>query len=66
MLLKAGADLGATTSWGDTAAHYAALQGTLDNLQYLVEAGISVSKNTQLGEEAVKLCEQFDLPEVSL
>ena len=66
MLLNAGADLSGTTAWGDTAAHYAALSGTCENLQFLVEAGISISKNTELGEQARKLCQKFELPEVRM
>ena len=43
-LLSNGADLNARTFWGDTAVHYAALNGTFEVLQYLCDEGISVSK----------------------
>ena len=66
MLLNAGAELSAVTDWGDTAAHYAALSGTWLNLEFLVEAGISISKNTDLEEQARKLCKMFELPEVRM
>ena len=35
-LLDAGANLNARTIWGDTAAHYAALEGTFEVLQIFV------------------------------
>ena len=64
LLLNAGADLNATTAWGDTAAHYAALTGTMDNLQFLVEAGISITQNKALQAENCFISPNFDLPEV--
>lgn len=66
LLLDAGSDLNSTTAWGDTAAHYAALSGTLANLQFLIEAGCTVSKNPDLGHEAAKLCRRFNLSKASL
>ena len=62
LLLKAGADLNAITAWGDTAAHYAALSGTVEHLQYLVEAGITLTKSPGLASEAWRLCSKFGLP----
>ena len=64
LLLNAGADLNATTAWGDTAAHYAALTGTMENLQFLVEAGISITQNKILQAETCFVSSNFDLPEV--
>ena len=43
-LLDAGADINARTESGDTAAHYAALHGTVEVLELLFEEGISVDK----------------------
>ena len=38
--------------------------GTLENLQYLVEAGISVTSNSKLQEEGQKLLQNLEIPEV--
>ena len=63
LLLKSGADLHAITAWGDTAAHYAALSGTLDSLQYLFEAGINLTKDKELESQAWKVCHSHQLSE---
>ena len=64
LLLNSGAELNARTDWGDTAAHYAALSGTLDSLQYLIEQGSSVSKDNGQDSQAKKLCQKFGLSKV--
>ena len=64
LLLNAGADLNATTAWGDTAAHYAALTGTLEVLRYLIEAGVSITSNKALQAEGWRLSQKFPIGEV--
>ncbi|TRY72083.1 hypothetical protein TCAL_00198 [Tigriopus californicus] len=44
LLLDKGADLNARTLWGDTAAHYAALGGTIEVLKFLCSEGINLDK----------------------
>jgi hypothetical protein len=42
------------------------LKGTLENLQYLVEAGISVTSNKTLQAEGWRLSQKFEIPEVRI
>ena len=44
-LLAKGADIGARTRWGDTAAHYAALKGTKEVLDLVCAEGASIVKD---------------------
>ena len=44
-LLEKGADIGARTLWGDTAAHYAALKGTREVLDLVCAKGASIVKD---------------------
>ena len=62
MLLNYGANATLRTDWGDTAAHYAAFSGTIDNLKFVMEEGASLSKPNSDGT-AKKLCEKFGLSE---
>ena len=41
-------------------------KGTLENLQYLVEAGISVTSNKTLQAEGWRLSQKFEIPEVRI
>ena len=43
-LLDKGADITSQTAWGETAAHYAALYGTPQVLEFLIEQGCPVGK----------------------
>ena len=43
-LLDKGADITFQTAWGETAAHYAALHGTPQALEFLIEEGCPVGK----------------------
>ena len=65
-LIEHGADPHARTVFGDTAAHYAALGGTLWNLQYLVEThAVSMCKNKgQFDKNADDLCQKLGLTQV--
>ena len=42
------------------------VKGTLENLQYLVEAGISVTSNKTLQAEGWRLSQKFEIPEVRI
>ncbi len=68
LLIENGADAHARTFFGDTAAHYAALGGTLDNLRYLVvERNVSMSKadrRKEYDQAAEELCRKYDFSEV--
>ena len=46
-LLRQGADITARTLWGDTAAHCAALYSGIHVMQYLIEQGCPVSKESK-------------------
>ena len=41
-------------------------KGTLENLKYLVEAGISVTSNKTLQAEGWRLSQKFEIPEVRI
>ena len=64
LLIEAGAELNAETDWGDTAVHYAAIDGTLDSLSFLIESGIKISKTNMDIMEGIKICKEHGLSEV--
>ena len=64
LLIEAGAELNAETDWGDTAVHYAAIDGTLDSLSFLIESGIKISKTNTDIMEGIKICKEHGLSEV--
>ena len=53
-LLAHGAELNARTEWGDTAAHYAALSGSLEVLNFLCKEEISLTKPKIIDIEACR------------
>ena len=64
LLIEAGAELNAETDWGDTAVHYAAIDGTLDSLSFLIESGIKISKTNMDIMEGIKIYKEHGLSEV--
>ena len=64
LLIEAGAELNAETDWGDTAVHYAAIDGTLDSLSFLIGSGIKISKTNMDIMEGIKICKEHGLSEV--
>ena len=65
ILIDAGADLNAESVWGDTAVHYAAIDGTVDSLSYLVESGIKITQNKdKVNNNGMLLSQEYGMSEV--